>query len=163
MPHEALRNLFIAGLSNAHAMEAQAEQLLKRQIERLDDFPDIKMRLQEHLDETYTQQRRIDAILENYGESSSTLKDTAMSLFGNMAAVAHMPAEDEVLKNSFASFAFENYETAAYKSLISIAEALGETGAIGPLRQSCEEEEAMAGWLSSQLDSVTRRFIQKAA
>lgn len=163
MPHEALRNLFIAGLSNAHAMEAQAEQLLKRQIERLDDFPDLKIRLQEHLDETYTQQRRIDAILENFGKSASTLKDTAMSLFGNLAAVAHIPAEDEVLKNAFASFAFENYETAAYKSLISIAEALGETSAIGPLRQSCEEEEAMAGWLSSQLDSVTRRFIQKAA
>jgi ferritin-like metal-binding protein YciE len=163
MPHEALQNLFIAGLSNAHAMEAQAEQLLKRQIERLDDFPDIKMRLEEHLEETYTQQRRIDAILENYGETASTLKDAAMSLFGNLAAVAHMPADDEVLKNAFASFAFENYETAAYNSLISIAEALGETGAIGPLRQSCEEEQAMADWLSSQLDSVTRRFIQKAA
>ncbi|MCW2275495.1 DUF892 family protein [Rhodoblastus acidophilus] len=163
MPHEALQNLFIAGLSNAHAMEAQAEQLLKRQIERLDDFPDIKMRLEEHLEETYTQQRRIDAILENYGETASTLKDAAMSLFGNLAAVAHMPADDEVLKNAFASFAFENYETAAYNSLISIAEALGETGAIGPLRQSCEEEHAMADWLSSQLDSVTRRFIQKAA
>jgi len=163
MPHEALRTLFIAGLSNAHAMEAQAEQLLKRQIERLDDFPDMKMRLQEHLDETYTQQRRLDAILETFGESASTLKDTALSLIGNLAAVAHRPADDEVLKNAFASFAFENYETAAYKSLISIAEALGETKAIGPLRQSCDEEEAMAGWLSSQLDSVTRRFIQKAA
>lgn len=163
MPHEALRNLFIAGLSNAHAMEAQAEQLLKRQIERLDDFPDIKMRLQEHLDETYTQQRRIDSILENFGASASTLKDAAMALFGNLAAVAHMTAEDEVLKNAFANFAFENYETAAYKSLISIAEALGETGAVGPLRQSCEEEEAMANWLSRHLESVTRRFIQKAA
>jgi ferritin-like metal-binding protein YciE len=163
MPQEALRNLFIAGLSNAHAMEAQAEQLLKRQIERLDEFPDIKMRLQEHLDETYTQQRRIDAILETFGESASTLKDTAMSLFGNLAAVAHMPADDEVLKNSFASFAFENYETAAYKSLIAIAEAVGETSAIGPLRQSCEEEEAMASWLASQMETVTRRFILKAA
>jgi ferritin-like metal-binding protein YciE len=163
MPQEALRNLFIAGLSNAHAMEAQAEQLLKRQIERLDDFPDIKMRLQEHLDETYRQQQRIDIILESQGESASTLKDTAMSLFGNLAAVAHMPAEDEVLKNSFASFAFENYETAAYKSLIAIAESAGVPSAVGPLRQSCEEEEAMASWLASQLDSVTRRFIQKAA
>jgi ferritin-like metal-binding protein YciE len=163
MPQEALKNLFVAGLTNAHAMEAQAEQLLKRQIERLDEFPDIKTRLQAHLDETYRQQQRIDAILESLGESASMLKDTAMSLFGNMAAVAHMPADDEVLKNSFASFAFENYETAAYKSLIAIAESAGVPSAVAPLRQSCEEEEAMAAWLASQLDSVTRRFIQKAA
>jgi ferritin-like metal-binding protein YciE len=163
MPHEALRNLFVAGLTNAHAMESQAEQLLKRQIERLDEFPDLKARLQTHLDETFTQQQRIDAILDSLGESASTLKDTAMSLFGNMAAMAHIPADDEVLKNSFASFAFENYETAAYKSLIAIAESAGIPSAVAPLRQSLEEEEAMASWLASQLDSVTRRFIQKAA
>ena len=163
MPQEALRNLFIAALSNAHAMEAQAEQLLQRQIERTDEFPDIKQRLEEHLEETRRQQQRIDQILEANGESASTLKDTAMSLFGNMAAASHMPANDEILKNAFASFAFENYETAAYRSLIAIAESIGATEAVGPLRQSCEEEEAMAGWLSNHLDSVTRRFIQLAA
>jgi ferritin-like metal-binding protein YciE len=137
-------------------METQAEQLLKRQIERLDDYPDLKARLASHLDETYAQQKRIDDILSGLGETGSFLKDTAMSLFGNLAAAAHMPADDEVLKNSLASFAFENYETAAYKSLIAIAERAGVSEAIPPLRQSCQEEEAMASWLASQLEPVTR-------
>ena len=41
-----------------------------------------------------------------------------------------MPASDAVLKNSFASFASENYETAAYKWLIAISHSAG------PLRGS---------------------------
>jgi ferritin-like metal-binding protein YciE len=159
---KALRDIFVTGLRNAHAMEAQATELLERQIERLEDYPELKTRLSGHLEETHRQQERIDRILSSLGETASTLKDTAMSLFGNMAAAAHMPASDEVLKNSFASFAFENYETAAYKSLISIAESAGVADAVGPLKQSCAEEEAMASWLDSQLDSVTRKYLNKS-
>lgn len=159
----ALDSIFVSGLRNAHAMEVQAEALLQRQIERLDDYPDLKGRMQSHLQETRTQQSRLDRLLSQMGENASTLKDTAMSFMGNMAAAAHMPAQDEVLKNSFASFAFENYETAAYKSLIAVAEQAGLQGAIAPLTQSCQEEEAMANFLASNVDSVTRRYIELTA
>jgi ferritin-like metal-binding protein YciE len=91
-----------------------------------------------------------------------TIKDAAMAIFGNMAAAAHMPASDKVLKNSFASFAFENYETAAYKSLIEIAHLAGATDAAAALRQSSEEEQAMADWLDGRLDSVTRQYVSQA-
>ena len=47
-------------------------------------------------------------MLTSMGDSASSRKDAALALFGNMAAAAHMPAKDEVLKNSFASVAFEN-------------------------------------------------------
>jgi ferritin-like metal-binding protein YciE len=163
MQDGTLKNIFVSGLRNAHAMESQAEALLQRQIERLDSFPDIKARLQTHLEETRTQQGRLDRILDGLGESSSSMKDTAMSFMGNMAAAAHMPAQDEVLKNSLASFAFENYETAAYKSLITVAERVGAVEAVGPLKQSCQEEEAMAQFLSSNLDSVTKRYMDMSA
>lgn len=159
MQNDGLRDLFVTGLRNAHAMESQAAALLERQIERLDDFPDLKTRMQSHLEETRTQQARLDRILEGIGESASTIKDAAMNFMGNMAAAAHMPAQDEVLKNSFASFAFENYETAAYKSLIAVAQKVGAQAAVAPLQQSCQEEEAMAQFLNANLDSVTRRFI----
>ncbi len=158
-----LKSIFVTGLRNAHAMESQAEALLQRQIERLEEFPDLRARMQTHLEETRTQQGRIDRILDGLGESASTMKDAAMSFMGNMAAAAHMPAQDEVLKNSFASFAFENYETAAYKSLIAVAERMGAADAIAPLKQSCQEEEAMAQFLSSNLDSVTKRYIDMSA
>ncbi len=119
--------------------------------------------MQQHLTETHTQQERIDRILGSMNEQASTMKDTAMSVLGNLAAAAHMPADDEVLKNSFASFAFENYETAAYKSLIDIAQEAGALDAAKLLQKSCEEEHAMAAWLDHQLPSVTERYIARSA
>ncbi len=107
----ALNDIFATGLRNAHAMEAQVKELLERQIERLDDYRELRDRTRRHLDETEGQQMRIEEILRSISEPTSTIRDTAMAYFGNMAA-AHMPASDEVLKNSFASFAFENYEVA---------------------------------------------------
>lgn len=72
-----------------------------------------------------------------------------------------MPARDEVLRDSFASAAFENYEIAAYKSLIDLAEFAGSTDAIPLLRQSCEEEQAMADFLANSLHNVTRQFVRQ--
>lgn len=159
---DTVNDIFATGLRNAHAMEVQAKQLLQRQIERLDDYPELRDRMRRHVAETEGQQLRLEQILRSRSEPTSTIKDTAMAFFGNMAAVAHMPASDEVLKNSFASFAFENYETAAYKSLIDVAELARASDAVPLLRQSCEEEQAMAEWLNAHLDSVTRQYVSRA-
>lgn len=96
---DTLNSIYATGLRNAHAMEAQAKELLKRQIERLDDYPELKSRLQQHLSETDRQQDRLERILGSLGKSTSSIKDAALALFGNMAAAAHMPARDEVLKD----------------------------------------------------------------
>ncbi|RBP17660.1 ferritin-like metal-binding protein YciE [Roseiarcus fermentans] len=159
---ETIASLYATGLRNAHAMETQAEELLKRQIERLDAYPDLQARMQEHLHETRTQQERLEILLRSIDETTSTFKDTAMAFVGNLAAAAHMPASDEVLKNAFASVAFENYEIAAYKSLIDLAGRAGATEAVGPLRQSCAEEQAMAAWLDSRIEAVTEQFLARS-
>jgi hypothetical protein len=36
----AAKNIFIAGLRNAHSMEIQARELMERQSESLEDYPD---------------------------------------------------------------------------------------------------------------------------
>ncbi|TPM96684.1 DUF892 family protein [Mesorhizobium sp. B2-1-3A] len=77
-----------------------------------------------------------------------------------MAATGHTVAGDDILKNSFANFAFENFEIAAYNSLLVIADLAGETRAEGPLRQNLSEEEGMARWLQSNLAEVTRQFAE---
>jgi len=54
-------------------------------------------------------------LLGEFGTRESGIKDTVMSFMGNMAALAHTAAADEVVKNTFANFAFEHFEIAAYK------------------------------------------------
>jgi ferritin-like metal-binding protein YciE len=153
--------LFITGLKNAHAMESQALAIMRPQVGRIENYPEVKAKLEEHIRETEGQIARLEQILEDCGTAKSTLKDAALSVAGTMAALGHSPAEDEILKNSFANFAFENYEAAAYKSLLAIARQAGRTEAIEPLQQNLDEELAMAAWLEDNLEPLTGKFVSR--
>lgn len=152
------RSIFITGLRNAHAMENQALSIMKPQVSRIENYPQVARRLEQHITETEGQKRRLEEILGTLDESHSSLKDTAMSFTGSMAAMGHTMAGDEILKNSMANFAFENYEIAAYKSLITIAELGGFQAAVMPLQANLREEYDMASWLDDNLRAVTMQF-----
>src|SRR4028118_854914 len=100
--------------------------------------------LQMHIRETEEQIRRIDEILHAHGEDRSLLKDTITQIMGNMAAIAHVPMADEILKDTFANHAFENFEIAAYTSLIAMADAAGHANHIPALERTLGEERKMA-------------------
>ncbi|MER8844663.1 MULTISPECIES: ferritin-like domain-containing protein [Mesorhizobium] len=154
------RSIFIVGLRNAHAMENQALSIMKPQVERIENYPVVVDRLRRHIQETEGQITRIEAVLEGLDEEHSTLKDTALSMVGSMAAMGHSMAGDEIIKNSLANFAFENYEIAAYNSLLVLADAGGFQHAETALRQNLSEEEAMADWLKENLSDVTLRYAR---
>jgi len=152
------RDIFIVGLRNAHAMENQALSIMKPQATRIESYPQVLERLQRHITETEGQIRRLDSILQGMGESPSAFKDTTQSFMGAMAAMGHSMAGDEIIKNSLANFAFENFEIAAYTSLMTLAEAGGFAEAKTQLQQSLDEETAMASWLEENLPAVTLQF-----
>jgi ferritin-like metal-binding protein YciE len=162
MPHangDQAHDVFVTGLKNAHAMEKQALSMMGPQIDRIENYPAVAERLRQHAAETESQVQRLEGVLEQLGEKPSGVKDTALSVVGALAAIGHAPAGDEILKNSFANFAFENYEIAAYNSLILLAEAAGEAEAIEPLQQNLQEEQDMAAWLESNLAAVTEQYV----
>ena len=158
MSETETRSLFITGLRNAHAMENQALSIMKPQLSRIESYPDVATQLDKHIRETENQIKRLDDVLQQFGEEHSTLKDVALSLSGAMAAMGHTMAGDEILKNSFANFAFENFEIAAYKSLLTIAELGGFPSAVPALKANLAEEQAMANWLDTNIRAVTIKF-----
>ena len=115
--------------------------------------------MREHIGESQTQARRLKELLGSLAASHSAVKDAVMSAAGNMAAIMHTTAGDEVLKNTFANFAFEHFEIAAYKSLIMLAELNGHAPAASTLQQSLQEEIAMAEWLDRHIAPTTQRFV----
>ncbi|MBV9538618.1 MAG: ferritin-like domain-containing protein [Acidisphaera sp.] len=159
---ETATSIFVTGLRNQHSVEAQAIQLLNRQIERIENYPEMLARMRQHVTESEEQQRRLEELLDQLGESHSSLKDAALGFMGNMAAIAHTVAPDEIIKNSFANFAFEHFEIASYKALLILAEATGHGGAQQLLTQSLREEQNMAQWIDDNLKSTTLRFLQRS-
>ncbi len=157
----SIKDIYVDGLRNAHALEAQAAQLLERQVERLENYPAMVARMREHIEESRTQQKRLEQILKRLGTSHSSLKDMGAGLMGNMAALAHTPSQDEVLKNTFANYAFEHYEIASYRALIEMAQAAGDQESITLLRQTLQEEEKMAQWIGDHLPETVNTYVSR--
>ncbi|PSJ37426.1 ferritin-like domain-containing protein [Allosphingosinicella deserti] len=154
-----LRMIFVTGLQNVHAVEHQALSLIDRQLDRLVRYPEVAERLRLHRTETQVQIRRLDDIMGSLGERSSSLKDMALSFMGNLAAMGHVAAPDEVIKNQLVNAAFENYEIASYTSLIALAEAGAFPTATALLRETLGEEVAMAAWVQDSLPDLTRKYV----
>jgi ferritin-like metal-binding protein YciE len=158
---QSAKDLFVVGLRNAHSMEVQARELMERQSERLTDYPEVQAQVRTHLNETNLQLDRLETCLEACGESTSSLKDTAQSIMGNMMAMAHSMAGDEILKNTFANNAFENFEIAAYKSLLALCGPAGAEDSRALLQASLKEEERMADWIANNVKKITIDYLQK--
>lgn len=159
-PDKALE-LYLDGLKNAHALEKQATQLIERQLERLQNYPQVAALLQRHLGETHQQIQRLDEIMASFGEEHSTLKDLATQLTGNLAALGHTVMGDEVLKNHFANHAFENFEIASYLSLITMAEISGRGGHVSALKQTLQEERNTAQALHDMTGELTQLYVER--
>jgi ferritin-like metal-binding protein YciE len=153
------RDLFVVGLRNAHAMEIQARELMERQSERLGDYPEVQAKVRQHLEETQGQLQRLEQCLEGCGETSSAIKDMAQSFMANTMAMANAMAGDEILKNTFANNAFENFEIAAYKSLITMCTSAEAETARPLLEQNLAEEEKMADWIVANVEKVTQQYM----
>lgn len=160
---ETQHQTYQTGIRNMHALEQTAIELTQRQTERLENYPEMKARLAEHHQESIEQARRLEEILQRHGTSPSTAKNAVTSVMGNVAAALHAPASDEVLKNTFANYAFEHQEIAAYISLIAMAELVGDSAAIPLLQKSLGEEQAMSKWIEDRIVATTRRYMDLAS
>ena len=155
------RNTFLDWLRDAHAMEAQAETMLTSQIGRLESYPDLKMRMEQHLRETEAQRNALGDLLESLGEDRSVMKDTMGKLMAAGQGLSGLFVADEVMKGSLASYTFEQMEIASYTMLIAGAEAVGEPQAAQVLSGILAEEQAMAAWLAENLPGLTRSFLAR--
>lgn len=149
-------------LRDAHAMEQQAEKMLKAQSKRLEHYPELKARIDQHIEETLGQQKLIDGCLSRLGGSSSTMKDMTGKLMAFGQAVGGTLMSDEVVKGAMAGYVFENVEIAAYTVLIAAAKAAGDNETLAACQQILPQEIAMAEWLLEHLPEITEAFLVRS-
>jgi ferritin-like metal-binding protein YciE len=81
----------------------------------------------------------------------------------NIQGLLHGFASDEVMKHVLGSYAFEQFEAASYRALVTAAEQPGEREVASTCATILREEEAMAAWLRDHLPRVTEQYLQRAA
>ncbi|HLV15892.1 MAG TPA: DUF892 family protein [Pseudomonas sp.] len=149
-------------LRDAHAMEQQAETMLTSQVERLENYPDLRARIQQHLQETQQQRAQLEGCLQRLGSSPSTLKDMSAKVMAFGQGVAGMAMSDEVVKGAMSGYVFENMEIASYTVLIEAARVAQDAETQRVCEAILQEEVAMSDWLRDHLPELTRAFLVRS-
>lgn len=99
-------------LRDAHAMEEQAITMLNSQVERLENYPELRARMARHVEETKEQARLLSGCLARYDDDSSAMKDMIGKITAFGQGLSGVFASDEVMKGTLASYTFEQMEIA---------------------------------------------------
>jgi ferritin-like metal-binding protein YciE len=148
-------------LRDAHAAEEQAETMLSGMAGRIENYPDLRARIEQHIGETQRQAKLVRGCIERRGGGTSTIKDSAGKMLGFGQAMSGMFVGDEVLKGAIASYAFEAMEIASYRVLVSTARQVGDEETARVCEQILREEEAMADWLQQNIPTLAQQYLMR--
>src|SRR5437588_8109517 len=90
-------------LRDAHAAEEQAETMLSGMARRIENYPDLKIRVEQHIRETQRHAEEVRGCIERRGGGTSSIKDAAGKIVALGQAMSGMFVGDEVMKGSIAS------------------------------------------------------------
>lgn len=144
-------------------MEIAAIDLLKRQAQRIKNYPTLLERVDAHRAESESQAERLEGLLRGFGAKPSTGKSIVGKIGANLGAVIGTAAEDEVIKNALAAHAYEGFEIACYRSLVAAAEVFDAPEVARVCGEILREEEAMEAWLGQHIAPLTKDYLQKQA
>jgi ferritin-like metal-binding protein YciE len=138
-------------LADAHAIEAQAIQLLEKGPDLASDL-ELASLFEEHLVETRDQQELVNARLEALGGSPSRLKDLAMRAGAINWASFFAAHPDTPGKLVAFAYAFEHLEIAGYEQLRRVAERAGDGETAEAASRILEQERNAAEKLAGSFD-----------
>ena len=163
MPDTSPHALLVTALKNTHAMAVESRQVVDRQLDRFEQYPEVKEFLQTRAQALGGQVQRVETVLDTLGEKSSGFKALVTSIVGAAAMLGHAATGDEVLKDLFVDTAFAGMGVACYESLFIIAETAGEAQTVAALQASMEEEKAAYAWLTAHIAPTSRAYVTLAA
>jgi ferritin-like metal-binding protein YciE len=146
-------------LADAHAIEAQAVQLLERGRD-LGGDPQLERLYEEHLAETRDQQELVDERLTALGGEPSSLKDAAMRLGGLNWTLFFQAQPDTPGKLAAFAYAFEHLEIAAYEELKLVAERAGDPESVRVAEQILGQERAATEKLADAFDTAVEASLR---
>jgi ferritin-like metal-binding protein YciE len=153
----------IAWLKDAHAMERSLETALTKQADHAKSDPAMRMRLEQHAQETRRHAEMVESALHRHGADTSTLKTAMGKMQAGFQGMMSGAAGDTKIKDTLTGIAAEHFEIACYKSLETAATELGDEQTASMCREILRDELSMAAFLEEQLPRVTRVELVEAA
>jgi ferritin-like metal-binding protein YciE len=143
MEHQALKELYIDELKDIYNAENQLVKALPK-MAKTANSEELRTGFEEHLEQTRGHVQRLEQIFKELGEKPSGKKCKGMEgLVAEGQEIMGEDFEDDVMDAALISAAqrVEHYEIAAYGTVRTYAELLGEDTAAQLLEQTLEEEK----------------------
>jgi ferritin-like metal-binding protein YciE len=148
-------------LADAHAIEQQATQLLKK-APQLAGAKELASAFEEHLEQTQRHIALVEGRLEARGSSPSALKDAALRLGGLNVGMFFKAQPDTPAKLAAFAYAFEHLEVAAYELLKRVATRAGDEETVSAANTILVDERAAAAMVHEQFDHALDASLEEA-
>jgi ferritin-like metal-binding protein YciE len=161
MEHQALKELYIDELKDIYNAENQLVKALPK-MAKAANSEELRTGFEQHLEQTRGHVQRLEQIFKELGEKPSGKKCKGME--GLVAEGQEMMGEDfedDVMDAALISAAqrVEHYEIAAYGTVRTYAELLGEDTAVQLLEQTLEEEKETDQKLTDMASEINVRAM----
>jgi ferritin-like metal-binding protein YciE len=147
-------------LADAHAIEAQAIQLLEKGPALAGD-PTLAQIYEDHLAETRDQQELVEARLAALGGSPNRIQDAAMRLGALNWGVFFQAHPDTPGKLAAFAYAFEHLEIGGYEQLKRVAERAGDAETVTMAETILAQEREAAGRIAAQWDRAVEVSLEE--
>jgi ferritin-like metal-binding protein YciE len=152
----------VAWLDDAYAMETGLISILQTHAGAFESaLPEAAARLREHISETRRHADRLEQCLRTLGSSPSTAKSTVSAVMGTVEGMSTSVFRDELVKNTLADYAAEQFEVACYVALVTAAMKLGYPDVAHLCEQNMKEDETMAQWLRQQVPAAVNAILAR--
>jgi ferritin-like metal-binding protein YciE len=147
-------------LADAHAIEAQAIQLLSKG-PQLAGTSELAALYEEHLAQTRQHHGLVEARLDARGERPSKIKDAALRLGALNWGLFFAAQPDTPAKLAAFAYAFEHLEIAAYELLARVASRAGDPETQAMAERILAEERTAAERIHAQFDPALEASLHE--
>jgi ferritin-like metal-binding protein YciE len=165
MEHQALKELYVDELKDIYNAENQLVKALPK-MAKAATSDELRTGFEEHLEQTRGHVERLERIFKALGEKPSGKKCKGMEgLVAEGQEMMHEDFEDDLMDAALISVAqrVEHYEIAAYGTVRTYAELLGEDEAVTLLEQTLEEEKETDQKLSELASDINVKAMGDAS
>ncbi|MDQ2683958.1 MAG: ferritin-like domain-containing protein [Chloroflexota bacterium] len=148
------KEMVLAWLNDALAMENALAAVLQHRIKDAKDFPAVEKADREHLAQTLNHADLVKQCIARLGAKPSTAKSLFGTVFGMMQAPMTGMFKDEVVKNCLIDHAAEQFEVASYAALVAAATEIGDMETAAVCAKILIEDEEMARTIMRLLPEV---------
>jgi ferritin-like metal-binding protein YciE len=153
----SIRSELVSYLTDAHAIEAQSAELLKRG-PKVVDLDELVAAFRDHLAETERQQQAVEDRLRAHDAGPSRLQDAGMRMGGLNLSGFFAAQPDTPAKLAGFAYAFEHLEVAAYELLRRVADRAGDAETVAEADRILAEERRAAERIAG---TGTRRWTRR--